>query len=321
MVRPSWTARLDARGYHKLSVTRPDLSTRWDGPTTSSEEGGRIWVDGEAVVVFDPKDKEAELRLCKGDAVYLKGKAKGKPAEIALIVDIFADDKGWHWLGVKFFWRPEHMNLPDDLDWHERELFLQVVRNKEENWTALVELVPVVVKELDDPGEFPDPPAPHHFFYRRAFDPKTNELIELAPPAPPVTPAQAAQAAMDVDGPATVEPPRLRLRLLRLLRLLLRLLRLPRRNENKERLAALEAQVAELSTKAARADALSLQVADLCAKLEAARAEIDALGSRVAQLGVYGRCDADGVTVSRGGMIGCRFGFKRPSMYRCSGKT
>jgi len=285
MVLTSWADRLDARGYHRVSITRPNVTCRWDGETTTSTENGRTWVDGKAVIAFDPANEEQHMKLCVGDACYLKGQAKGKPAEIVQIVDMFADDKGDFWLGVKFFWRPEKLTLPDDLDWHERELFIQIAKNKEENWAGLIELTPVTITQLHDASDLGDLPA-HHYFYRRAFDPDMCDVIELTPPAgaPAAETAATADAAapeaadaapMDVDPTTTQQTPAAP--------------RAPRRNETKERLAALEAQVAALSSQAARADALALQVADLTVKLEVAEtklAQLDLLTCRVSQLEV-----------------------------------
>ena len=267
--------RLDERGYHLTSVTRTAWSrARWNCETTTSEEETGTWVDGDAIEVYDPEDEGQLLKLRVGDCAYMKGKAKGKPAEIVKIVDLCADKDGDIWIGCKYFWRPEKMRLPRDLDWHPKELFIQHERNKAENWVGLVEFVPVVCTELHDPSALVDPPPPHTYFYRRTFDPSTLDLKDISPTAAaaPAPAASETQQPMDIEGsptqPATQPKP-------------------PRRNENKERLAALEAQVERLSARAELVEPLIAQVAELRSQNETMStklAQLGALAARVASL-------------------------------------
>jgi hypothetical protein len=251
MVLVNWAARLDPRGYHCQSVKRPDVAARWDGATTTATcDNNRVWVDGESIVLYNPEhEAEEHMPLRVGDCAYLKGQAKGKPAEIVKIVDIFEDDKKDFWLGVRYFWRPEKMQLPEDLDWHERELFLQVERNKEENWVGLTELVPVAVRELDDASAFDESPPPHTFFWRRQFDPTRNELVE--PPAPAATAAPAA-AEGTAEEPVQPEKPK----------------KQPRRNETKERLADLESRLGILEKACEALPVLLQQLSDQNVRLD-----------------------------------------------------
>lgn len=238
---------MDERGYHTTSVTRPHSLARWSCETTTSEEETGTWVDGDAIEVYNPEDEGQLLKLRVGDCAYLKGKAKGKPAEIIRIVHLCADKDSDIWIGCRYFWRPEKMTLPHDLDWHPRELFIQHERNKAENWVGLVELVPVVCTELHDPQALVDPPPPHTSFYRRILDPSTLELKDIKPTAAaaPAPAASGTNQPMDTDAssaqPSTQPKP-------------------PRRNENKERLAALEAQVELLSVKAGLVEPLIEQI-------------------------------------------------------------
>jgi hypothetical protein len=257
MVLVNWAARLDPRGYHCQSVKRPDVAARWDGATTTATcDNNRVWVDGESIVLYNPEhEAEEHMPLRVGDCAYLKGQAKGKPAEIVKIVDIFEDDKKDFWLGVRYFWRPEKMQLPDDLDWHERELFLQVERNKEENWTGLTELVPVAVRELDDASAIDESPPPHTFFWRRQFDPTQNELVE--PPAPAATaapPAAEGTAAEPAAEGTAAEPEKPK--------------KQPRRNEVKERISELDSRLGILEKTCEAFPVLLQQITDQSVRLD-----------------------------------------------------
>lgn len=79
-----WVGRLDDRGYHAVSIKRPDHAWRWDSPTQVDDEG---YIEGTAIVLRHD-ESGTELRLVVGGAAYLTGIRKGQPAEIALILDI-----------------------------------------------------------------------------------------------------------------------------------------------------------------------------------------------------------------------------------------
>ena len=83
-----WSARLDPRGYHRCSVTRPDVGARWVGDTTLADDG---WTEGTMVEIYDTKNEQAKLLLSVGGCAYLTGSRKGQPAEIILITDIFSN--------------------------------------------------------------------------------------------------------------------------------------------------------------------------------------------------------------------------------------
>ena len=160
----TWAARLTPRGYHAVSVKRPDTAARWAGPTRVANDG---WKEGDAIVAYDPDDESCELHLHINSMVYLSGPRKGQPAEIGRIKSFFsAADSDHIWLEVAWFWRPERMKLSDDVDWHERELFLEDrgEADLDENSSASIELTPVVVMELHDPTQLAG--APHTFFTR-----------------------------------------------------------------------------------------------------------------------------------------------------------
>ena len=132
----------------------------------------------------------------------------------------------------EFFWRPERLRLSDDVDWHERELFLDARESPDENSTCSIELVRVVIPELLDPSRLAK--APHTFFWRRTWNPETGELSEL-PAVPEGEPMeQDAPAAAPAGAPAG-EPAAARARA-------------PRRNAALERVADLEAKWSELTS-------------------------------------------------------------------------
>ena len=265
-----WAARLDERGYHLTPTTRPDTAWRWDGPVEVAEDG---YTDGAAIVIWH---EAVEVKVEVGGVYYLTGTRKGRPAEIALITDICEKPRmNTVWLGVKFFYRPEHSKLSDDFEWHPRELFLFTERHKREMWSGTLELVPITVTELHDVSAFQQPPPPHTFFYRREFDGK--DYYDVKPPegatgagvsvgaAGTDTDAGAEAVPMDAE-PMEVEPtpaPE----------------RPKRRNRNEERLAALEAQVASLEVKANVTDALVSELADVKASLERAQVQLDEVAS------------------------------------------
>ena len=116
-------SRLDPKGYHRLSVKRPDTLARWDCTPRRMEDD---WVEGDAIQAYQLDSAGVEystLKLKLGDAVYLSGTRKGQPAEIGKIVMFMAQSDVEHiWLKVSWFWRPERLKLPDTLHWDEREL-------------------------------------------------------------------------------------------------------------------------------------------------------------------------------------------------------
>ena len=77
-----WAARLTPRGYHAVSVRRPDTAARSDGPTRVADDG---WIEGDAIVAYDPADESCQLHLRIGSMVYLSGPRKGAAAEIGCI--------------------------------------------------------------------------------------------------------------------------------------------------------------------------------------------------------------------------------------------
>ena len=49
-----WAARLDERGYHDISVSRPNTEAVFDSETYEVEDVDGVWTESDAVVVFDP---------------------------------------------------------------------------------------------------------------------------------------------------------------------------------------------------------------------------------------------------------------------------
>ena len=158
--------RLTRKGYHAISISRPDTETKWNGPTRVAEDG---WIEGDSIIAYDPGDTEGQynLTLNKGDAVYLTGTRKGQPAEIAKIDEMFEDPEKHIWMRITYFWRPERIRLKDDVDWHEYELFLNPEPEPEENPSTTIELTPVHVHEARDASAWLN--LPNTFFYRRSF--------------------------------------------------------------------------------------------------------------------------------------------------------
>ena len=103
--------RLDHKGYHATSVTRPNTEARWDSTPTKADDD---WLEGNAVVAHQTVAGGGlvELKLKVGDDVYLSGAQKGYPTEIGKIVMFFAAPGDDHsWMRTRWFWRPECLRL------------------------------------------------------------------------------------------------------------------------------------------------------------------------------------------------------------------
>ena len=103
--------RLDHKGYHATSVTRPNTEARWDCTPTKADDD---WLEGNAVVAHQTVAGGGlvELKLKVGDDVYLSGAQKGYPTEIGKIVMFFAAPGDGHiWMRTRWFWRPQCLRL------------------------------------------------------------------------------------------------------------------------------------------------------------------------------------------------------------------
>jgi hypothetical protein len=209
-----WAARLDSKGYHKVSISpRPLLFVRragdWDEVMewNDTKQLNECWVVGKEIEVCESNDFSSPYRIAVGDVVYLTGVAKGKPAEIQLVTDLFEDARessknlGKIWMGSTAFWRPERLKIPDKMDWHLKELFiaqregeLLSVDNDPSKFLELTRVRADRVLSASLPAdieEFGD----HQYFYRTGFDPKTG-VTEAA------SGGEAAEAAAEEAGAA-----------------------------------------------------------------------------------------------------------------------
>ena len=60
-----------------------------------------------------------------GDFVYLTPDEVGEPCEVALVRSLFeADETAEKMLRVQWFWRPEHITMPRQMVYDEREVYL-----------------------------------------------------------------------------------------------------------------------------------------------------------------------------------------------------
>ena len=191
-----WHTRLTPKGYHATAVKRVDTASRWEGATRVGEDG---LVEGDAILAFDADDESQQRSLRVGDAVYLSGARKGAPAEIAVIDSFVASKEGDIYLFGTWFWRPERMRLPDAVEWHQAELFLQVGADPDENSACAIELTAVVVTELQDPSQLTE--TPHTFFWRRTYNVETKEISALPVPLRSLRPPRSR-----TDPPASLTP-------------------------------------------------------------------------------------------------------------------
>ena len=87
-------ARLDDDGYHRVKPAKkayPEAKFVGETRMVHDEDDGQDWLEGDAIIVFDPEQEEqAWLQLKVGDAAYLTGIRKGRAAEIVRIDRIFA---------------------------------------------------------------------------------------------------------------------------------------------------------------------------------------------------------------------------------------
>jgi uncharacterized small protein (DUF1192 family) len=95
------------------------------------------------------------------------------------------------------------MRLPDAVEWHQAELFLQVGADPDENSACAIELTAVVVTELQDPSQLTE--APHTFFWRRTYNVETKEISAL--PSAPGGPAAGDSGATPMDTDSAAGPP------------------------------------------------------------------------------------------------------------------
>ena len=139
------------------------------------------------------------MRVAVGDAVYLTGVSKGRPAEIAQIEGFESqEENGDIFMDVTWYWRGEALEGVDEsIDWHERELFLQTEPEAEEQTVCALELTKCHVRRAEMPlnGEL----SPHCFFTCRTWDVKAKVVSEL--------PDKEAPAPMETDAPAQAPPP------------------------------------------------------------------------------------------------------------------
>ena len=187
MLRTDWLGRLDDRGYHATPAKeRPLTLARWEGSTWRGEDG---WTEGDHIVVFDPDFPDIQMQVRVGSVVYLSNNAKGKPAEITMIDDLYANEAGDIYFNSTFYYRPERTKGVGD-DWHSRELFRSTgIDQKMKNAVSCIELTPVFVVEAVDEGGLPS--EPHHYFCRREWNvspllPRTHlDAESSAAPNPP----------------------------------------------------------------------------------------------------------------------------------------
>lgn len=236
-----WSARLDARGYHATPTKRRNTAARWDCATCPSEQDG--WPEGDKIIAYDPEDPNISLSLAVGDYAYLSNDRKGRPAEIALIDAFYENTKGEIWMLCTFLWRPERIYVPDELEWHERELYIETGVPPDENSVAAIELTRVtIVLTASHHTVMTD--APHTFFARRHYNVKAQEFNMIPGLEEQRDTGGAQEQQMEEEPAAGAEPaaaahePRAQAK--------------PRRNELKERVVALEGEVALIKSELAQ---------------------------------------------------------------------
>ena len=214
LMAEQWSARLDPRGYHATSATRPSdssLTMRWVGEPEVDPEDDRFLV-GNAVDVFIKGAEQPTIRVEIGDTIFLKGISKGKPTEIFIVDELYQRiSSSTTWFKGRFFWRPEVLGIADDAgyDWHERELFLASHVNPSENrLDRYLELHKPKVHKLRPTDVLPaDLAEPYTFFYRRKVHVKAGEFedLDIPPAATPATAASATAASDVAASDATTE--------------------------------------------------------------------------------------------------------------------
>lgn len=207
----NWAGRLDERGYHltgvkadELKTARPQPIGEFVGETKSVTEDGVEYIEGRTINLYDPTQKETTLRqITSGDYLYLSGGGKGRASEIVRI-EYFFMEKDNEYEGMYFyctyFWRPEMLDLPEEEDWHVRELFLQTTSDSKQSSVACVEFIEVNI--VHDASTFSK--APHTFLQRRTYDVHKGVLSPM-PANDGAAAGAAAAAAGAADGPQPMD--------------------------------------------------------------------------------------------------------------------
>ena len=209
-MEPLGTARLDAKGVLKVEPGGKEKEAEWIGDTS-----------GEGIVIIEDVAKQAthfdavcigDENVSVGDSIYLTPERIDEPCEIAMVSGMFETEDSEKILSVRWFWRPEHIQMPSAMLYDDKEIFL----------SDPVDHVPVEdfeckctvqqLRESDAVGE--DLRAPGVFFYRRMYDATRQEFriakgsepraAVSAQPPPVASPAPEQPAAL---SPAPEPPP------------------------------------------------------------------------------------------------------------------
>lgn len=115
------SARLDGRGYHLTPIRKRQCKASFIGtPEAVIEEGVRYEEASTIQVRFGNSET---VNFTIGDHVFLTGEHKGSACEIGTILKFWEQiepkphpgDAGI-WFSCNWFWRPETLELDDDLD-------------------------------------------------------------------------------------------------------------------------------------------------------------------------------------------------------------
>ena len=127
--------RLDDTGYH-LTPVRKHKSRRyeWVGERRKASDGEYFDYDG--LRIFE-EDRTIDVK--KGMHLFLSNERKGEPTEVCVFINAYeASHKGmpYPWIKVRWLWRPEAVDVPDEYEVHPRELFFSI--NEDNNpWESI----------------------------------------------------------------------------------------------------------------------------------------------------------------------------------------
>ena len=113
--------RLDARCYHLKPIRKKTVKASFVGTPEAVTDDGVTYSEASSIQVSFGESETITFSI--GDHVFLTGDRKGSGCEIGSVLKFWeqidpkptGDDKGI-WFSCKWFWRPEHIDLPDNLE-------------------------------------------------------------------------------------------------------------------------------------------------------------------------------------------------------------
>mmetsp|Transcript_28908 Transcript_28908/g.47970 ORF Transcript_28908/g.47970 Transcript_28908/m.47970 type:complete len:352 (-) Transcript_28908:518-1573(-) len=196
-------SRIDAMGTLLIEVdTEKDAAkeTEWQGEPTRVDELGDDKKPGKRYRSVRVGDEF----IAVGDCIYLTPEEKGQGCEIGRVSDMYELSKGQRMVLVQWFWRPEHIELPDEMIVHRKEVFISDTHD--ENPIEAVERKCNVIQLRDsDAIDAHLDMEPHTFFFRKLYDPALHEFSLEIPTMPQPACSNVSAPAVSKTAPVVKE--------------------------------------------------------------------------------------------------------------------